>query len=53
MDNYSLPFDCIKDRNVCNKTISQGEEDEALGRRWSVFSPDCAGDVRVMSNCQA
>ena len=56
MDNYSVPADCINDRNVCNKTVISAlaqEGAEVLGRRWSgsVFSLDCArwreGDVKL------
>ena len=50
MDNYSVPADCIKDRNVCNKTVISAlaqEGAEVLGRRCSVFSQDCAGDVKL------
>ena len=61
MDNYSLPFDCIKDRNVRNKTITSFLR---LSRRrkmrsWEgddlvLFSLSTApGDVKVTSSCQA
>ena len=52
MDNYSLPFDCIKDRNVCNKTIASVLS-PSRGRKmgpWEgddLFSlPTVPGDVR-------
>lgn len=61
MDNYILPFDCIKDRNVRNKTITSFLR---LSRRrkmrsWEgddlvLFSLSTApGDVKVTSSCQA
>ena len=61
MDNYILPFDCIKDRNVRNKTITSILR---LSRRrkmrsWEgddlvLFSLSTApGDVKVTSSCQA
>lgn len=64
MDNYILPFDCIKDRNVRNKTITSITSFLRLSRRrkmrsWEgddlvLFSLSTApGDVKVTSSCQA